>query len=159
MAIGATSPWGPSVLLYLLSSTFVLVAVLRYLIGRITESVRVETDALRVEADVFEKNAAVEASLIKSRFVALVSHELRTPLGAIVGTAELLETTALTDRQRQFAAALRTSTRTLHRIVDDLLDFSRIEAGRMELVNEPYDLAQTIDDLVVLFREQARQRT
>jgi signal transduction histidine kinase/CheY-like chemotaxis protein/HPt (histidine-containing phosphotransfer) domain-containing protein len=149
--------WSVTHGVFLYGSTFVLFAAIRDLIGRSGESLRIESDQLRSEALAYERNAAVEASLVKSRFVATVSHELRTPLGGIIGMAELLERTPLTERQRNFTAAIRTSASTLFRIVNDLLDFSRAESGRLELEERPYNLDRTVVDVVTLFEPQARQ--
>jgi signal transduction histidine kinase/DNA-binding response OmpR family regulator len=149
--------WTMAHVAYMFGSTFVLVAAIRELIGRSSESLRIESDQLRSEALAFERNAAVEASLVKSRFVATVSHELRTPLGGIIGMAELLERTALTDRQQQFTGAIRTSANSLFRIVNDLLDFSRAESGRLEIEARPYNLHQAVHDVVTLFRPQAER--
>jgi two-component system sensor histidine kinase/response regulator len=136
----------------------VLIAAIRDLLVRLGESVRIANDALQLRADAFEQNVIVETSMLKSRFVAMVSHELRTPLGGIIGMAELLEREPLAERPARFTAALRTSANGLHRIVNDLLDFSRAESGKIELEDGVFDIEETLDDVVVLFREQARQR-
>jgi signal transduction histidine kinase/CheY-like chemotaxis protein len=144
--------------LIMLSATFVLIAAVRNLVERLTDGLRVEADALRTQATVYEQNAAVEASLVKSRFVAMVSHELRTPLGGIIGMAELLQRSQLDERQRSWVQAVRASADTLLRIVNDLLDFSRVESGNVELEDLPFDLVQAVEDVTALFREQARAR-
>jgi signal transduction histidine kinase/CheY-like chemotaxis protein len=151
-------PWLIAELLYGVSATFVLIAAIRDLLIRLGESLRIEADALQLRADAFERNVIVETSMLKSRFVAMVSHELRTPLGGIIGMAELLEREPLPERAARFTAAIHTSAVGLHRIVDDLLDFSRAESGRIELEDEPFDVAKLLDDVSVLFREQARKR-
>ena len=74
--------------------------------------------------------AAVEASRMKSQFMANMNHELRTPLNGVIGVGSLLERTALSDEQREYVAALRTSGSALMAVIDDILDFSKIEAGR-----------------------------
>ena len=148
--------WFTARVLYFVSSTFVLIAAIRDLIDRFDETLRSETDALRAEARTFRQNAAVEASLVKSRFVAMVTHELRTPLGGIIGMVELLGRTSLSERQRSFTGAIHSSAGSLLRIVNDLLDFSRVESGNVELEDEPFDLGQMIDGVVMLFGEAAR---
>ncbi len=153
-----TASWIATRLVYVVSSTFVLIASIRYLIDRLGENLRIESELIRTQALAYEQNAAVEASLVKSRFVATVSHELRTPLGGIIGMTELLERTPLDERQQRFVAAIRTSAHSLYRIVNDLLDFSRAESGRLELEDAPYDVVAAVENVVLLFREQARAK-
>jgi signal transduction histidine kinase/DNA-binding response OmpR family regulator/HPt (histidine-containing phosphotransfer) domain-containing protein len=150
--------WIAMRLFYFASALLILAGITRQLFDRLNDNLRLETELLRAEASAFEQNAAVEASIVKSRFVAAISHELRTPLGGIMGMAELLERTHLTERQRACTAAIRTSADTLLRIVNDLLDFSRIDAGMLQLEDVPFELNRLVDDVVVLFREQARQK-
>ncbi len=152
------SSWFGAQMLYAWSSTFVLIAAIHDLVLRLGDSLRSESTALRRRVAEAEQSAEVETSMLKSRFVAMVSHELRTPLGGIIGMAELLEREPLTERQAQFTQAIKTSANGLHRIVTDLLDFSRAESGRMELEDAEFDLDQAVDDIIVLFREQARSR-
>ena len=153
-----SAPWATAQFLYLWSATFVLIAAIHDLVDRLGNSLRTESRALQTRVAVAEQNAEIETSILKSRFVAMVSHELRTPLAAIIGMAELLEREGLSDRQMGFIKAISTSANGLHRIVSDLLDFSRAESGRIELEDEVFDLEQAVDDIVVLFREQAHQR-
>ena len=153
-----TAAWLDAELLYLFSGTFVLIAAIHDLVERLGDSLRTESQALRVRVTAAEQNAEIEAALLKSRFVAMVSHELRTPLGGIVGMAELLERGQLADDQMQYTKAIKASANSLHRIVTDLLDFSRAESGRIELEDEPFNLEQAVDDILVLFRPQARER-
>ncbi len=151
-------PWAAWRLFEFAAMVILVVQLSRQLAERLGEGMRVEAKMLRAEASTFEQNAAVEASLVKSRFVATVSHELRTPLGGILGMAELLERTHLTEQQRMHTSAIRSSAESLLRIVNDLLDFSRVEAGMLELEDVPFDLVQLVEDVIVLFREQARER-
>jgi signal transduction histidine kinase/CheY-like chemotaxis protein len=151
-------PWVAMRLFSLVAAILIVIGLIRQLVDRLSDGLRLEADLLRAEATAYEQNAAVEASLVKSRFVAAVSHELRTPLGGIIGMAELLERTHLDERQRACSTAIRTSADTLFRIVNDLLDFSRVEAGMLELEDVPFDLAQLVEEVAVLFREQARQK-
>ncbi|CUH63687.1 Autoinducer 2 sensor kinase/phosphatase LuxQ [Thalassovita gelatinovora] len=94
---------------------------------------------------------ATESSLAKSQFLATVTHELRTPLNAIIGYSELLGGEKLSRDQRQQVSRLSNAGQTLSKIVDDVLDLSRIEAGAMELRDEsfcPRELLQEAIDLV-----------
>ena len=152
------APWATAEVLYLWSATFVLVASIHDLVDRLGDSLRNESRALHERVTVAEQNAKIETSILKSRFVAMVSHELRTPLAGIIGMAELLEREGLSERHLAFTKSITDSARGLHRIVSDLLDFSHAESGQIELEDREFNLEQAVDDVVVLFREQARQR-
>jgi signal transduction histidine kinase/CheY-like chemotaxis protein len=94
--------------------------------------------------------AAETESRSKSFFIAHLSHEIRTPMSGILGMAELLQDTRLSDKQRRFVQAIGRSGETLLAIVNDVLDFSKIEAGRLELVQAdfaPCDLAAEVLEL------------
>jgi len=105
--------------------------------GRITCYVAVKedvTESLRAEAALkAAKNAADAASLAKSAFLANMSHEIRTPLNAVLGFIHLLQGTSLTPQQQGYLAKAGVSAEHLHGILSDILDFSTIEAGRLEL--------------------------
>lgn len=101
---------------------------------------------------------AEEASQAKSLFLASVSHELRTPLTAIVGMTGLLRTTPLASDQREMIETVEVATRSLRSLIDGLLDLSRIEAGRMPVPNEPFDLVALLLDARRLVEGQARER-
>ncbi|PRY92823.1 hypothetical protein BCF33_1684 [Hasllibacter halocynthiae] len=111
--------------------------------------------ASRREAELAEaRRAAESASAAKSAFLAAMSHELRTPLNGVVGTADLLAETALDEDQRFLADTIRSSGEALLEMVDDVLDFSRIEAGRLELREGPVDMARIARDVAELIRPQ-----
>jgi signal transduction histidine kinase/CheY-like chemotaxis protein len=153
-----SAPWVTAECLYLCSATFVLIAAIRDLVLRLGDSLRVESDALRLRADSREQNAIVETALVKSKFVAMVSHELRTPLAGILGMAELLGRERLTERETRFTTAIVTAANGLLRIVNDLLDFSRAESGQIALEDRAFDVEDLLDEIVALFREQAQSR-
>ena len=88
------------------------------------------------------KERAEEASMAKSQFLANMSHEIRTPMNGILGMAELLVGTKLTDRQKNFAQAIRSSGEHLLKIINDILDFSRIESGHLELETINFNCAR-----------------
>jgi signal transduction histidine kinase len=114
----------------------------------------------RVEAELRDK--AIAASRAKSEFLALVSHELRTPLNAILGFSESIATQvfgrAATDRYQDYARDIHESGSHLLSIINDILDLSKIEAGRYELHEEPVELGEVLERCASLLRERALQR-
>ncbi|MCX6597709.1 MAG: ATP-binding protein [Acidobacteria bacterium] len=104
------------------------------------------------------RDQAVEALEVKSVFLATVSHEVRTPLNGVVGLTDLLADTPLNAEQRDLVDNLRGSAAGLMVIVNDILDLSRIEAGKFPLAQEPFDLLAVIDQATRLFAGQARQK-
>jgi PAS domain S-box-containing protein len=117
------------------------------------------TERLASEAEMAESKAAAEAaSKAKSEFLANMSHEIRTPLNGVIGVAGALAETALSAQQREMVELILTSGRTLERVVSDVLDLSKIEAGRLELDIQPFDLRRQLDGLLMLFRARAEEK-
>jgi two-component system sensor histidine kinase RpfC len=102
------------------------------------------------------RRAAEAASQAKSLFLAGVSHELRTPLNAIIGMGALLRGTRLDAAQRDMARTVDTAARALLALINDILDLSRIEAGRMPVTLEPCDLAELLEEVRGMVAAQAR---
>jgi signal transduction histidine kinase/ActR/RegA family two-component response regulator len=93
---------------------------------------------------------AEAANLAKSEFLANMSHEIRTPMNGILGMAQLLERSGLDDRQVEYIAALKESGGNLLRLLNDILDLSKIEAGKVEVERVPLSLRKLIDEVVAL---------
>ena len=100
-------------------------------------------------------DAALEASRTKSMLVATMSHEIRTPLTFVLGAGELLEDTPLDEFQLGLVRRMRRSGHLLNQLVEGILDFSRIEAGQLDLVSTPFDLRAVVDDLADAYRASA----
>ncbi|WP_051013804.1 ATP-binding protein [Pararhodospirillum photometricum] len=114
------------------------------------------TDRLRAEAALsLARQAAESASRAKSAFLANMSHEIRTPLNAILGFAHLLERSALDSDQREGVARITQAGRTLLSIVNDILDFSRAESGRLTLEHIPFALEEVLDAVGTLMSVNA----
>ena len=104
------------------------------------------------------RKAAEAANRAKSAFLANMSHEIRTPMNGVVGMAELLCDTSLSDEQRLFAETIRSSGEALLVIINDILDYSKIEAERLTLRPEPFDLERTIHEVTMLLQPRAREK-
>jgi two-component system sensor histidine kinase RpfC len=101
---------------------------------------------------------AEEASRAKSRFLATMSHEFRTPLNAIIGMTDLLRTTRLDAEQRDMAATTRSAAHSLLALVNDVLDIAKIEAGRFNIAEEPFDLHHQLAELRRMLYHEAQAR-
>ncbi|MBX3375106.1 MAG: response regulator [Phycisphaeraceae bacterium] len=104
------------------------------------------------------RDAALEVARMKSEFLANMSHEIRTPLNGILGMTEVLRGTALTAEQRECLDLVRTSAESLLGVINDVLDFSRIEAGRLELDSQPFDLRLLVEDALGMLAVRAQQK-
>ncbi len=103
-----------------------------------------------------------EASRLKSEFLATMSHELRTPLNGIIGFSEFLideKAGALNARQKEFLTDVLASGRHLLRLINDVLDLSKIEAGKMEIVRESFDLGAAVEEVCAVVSPIARTKT
>ena len=128
--------------------------------GRRYES---EVDQLRDEVwELREASAAREraeaANEAKSRFLANVSHEVRTPLNGILGMAELLSSTPLDAEQKTYVAAIRSSGGALASLIDEILDFAKIEAGKIELLDQAFDVTRLVEGVVELLAPRAQDK-
>ncbi|NNM71061.1 ATP-binding protein [Enterovirga aerilata] len=117
------------------------------------------TDRIESERALEEARARAEAaSEAKSRFLATVSHEFRTPLNGILGMSDLLLDTRLAPEQLTYVQALRGSAEAFLSLIEEILDFSRIEAGRIDLVCEPFELESLVQGVVELLAPRAQDK-
>ena len=104
------------------------------------------------------KDAADAANRAKSQFLANMSHEIRTPMNGVIGVAQALARTDLDEQQREMLDLIHSSSRTLQTLLSDILDLARVESGRLELHEEPFDLARAVDEAAQLYAAAARDK-
>jgi signal transduction histidine kinase len=104
------------------------------------------------------RRLAESASQLKTEFLMNVSHELRTPLNGLLGMADLLLVTALTGEQGEYAETIRASAYALRVLIDDVLDFSQLETGRLQLKQNEMNLRAMLDDVIAATRAQAANK-
>lgn len=101
------------------------------------------------------RDAAIEASHAKTRFLAYMSHEIRTPMNGILGVADLLLDERLTDEQRTYVQTIANSARALTSLIDEILDLSRIEAGKLVLAHDAFSIRDAVESCLGVLRPNA----
>ena len=114
-----------------------------------------ETDHFKYMEELKEQiDIAEAANQSKSRFLSIVSHEIRTPMNAVVGMTDLLLRDELTEKQRKYLTNIKNSGAALIMIINDILDLSKIEAGKMEIVEDEYALRELVNDVEMIIENR-----
>jgi signal transduction histidine kinase/CheY-like chemotaxis protein len=136
---------------YLLGFLVVLsIVVYIYILDRKETKLQILTQKKRMIAEA--------ATLAKSEFLASMSHEIRTPINGVMGMAELLSGTKLDEEQKQYLSTIQLSSQSLLAIINDILDYSKIEAGKLEIESVSFNIYELIENSLVIFTSLARKK-
>jgi signal transduction histidine kinase/ActR/RegA family two-component response regulator len=118
-----------------------------------------EQEIIKLRHDMEEnKTLNLEISKAKSSFFSAMSHEIRTPMNAMIGFTSLLELTTLSDEQREYVLRMKDASSHLLSIINDILDLSKMEAGKLTIEKAPFRLQQLIDDVRSIMEDQAKRK-
>ncbi|MDB6069377.1 MAG: His Kinase (phospho-acceptor) protein, partial [Verrucomicrobiales bacterium] len=121
-------------------------------IGQFIVRKKAESELIR------SKNAAESANRAKSDFLATMSHEIRTPMNGVLGFTQLLQQSPLSSQQNEFVSAIRSSAEALLTVINDVLDFSKIESGRMDLDSHPFSLQSCLEEALETVSTSAAEK-
>jgi PAS domain S-box-containing protein len=138
------------------------IAVVRNITARKSGEKRLQEYAQELERKNEELESALvtarEATQLKSRFLANMSHEIRTPMNGVLGMTDFLLATTLAPEQQEYAESIKRSADALLRLINDILDLSKIEAGKLRLDRAPFYLGATVEETASLFALEARTK-
>lgn len=138
------------------------IAVVRNITARKSGELKLTEYAQELERKNEELESALatarEATQLKSRFLANMSHEIRTPMNGVLGMTDFLLATKLTEEQQEYADSIKRSADALLTLINDILDLSKIEAGKLRLDRVPFQLATTVNEVASLFALEARMK-
>jgi len=126
-----------------------------YFISQVEDISQIKHALMRQE-ELTKKAQAAERA--KSEFLAIMSHEIRTPMNGVIGMTSVLADTALDDEQRDYLSTIQTSGESLLAVINDILDYSKIEAGRFQIESRSFHLEQCVEESIDLFAAQIRMK-
>ncbi len=134
-----------------------LVLALAFYLFRMSRKLNISNRQLVEQTRQYQlaKEAAERASKARAEFLSVMSHEIRTPMNGVIGMADLLSSTQLTEEQRSFLRTINVSAESLMTIINDILDFSKIESGKLEIEQAPFSPRTAIEDVLELFSGKA----
>ncbi len=150
-----TAPWLAGAFLLLMGSSVAMVMRIHRVLGNLADAENgLEQTILELMVAIDQADAA---SVAKSQFLANMSHEIRTPLNAILGLAQTLAYEDMTPSQRVQVQTIHRAGQGLLAVVNDVLEYSKLEAGKVQIVNAPFSIAGLVDTVTALFEENARE--